>query len=44
MFPILMSRNRLMNTFMIVFPYRQIIDRNLNILLMVNINPIKKIV
>ena len=33
MFPILTSRNRLMNTFIIVFPYRQSIDRNLNILL-----------
>ena len=44
MFPIFTSRNRLMNTLLIVLPYRQSIDRNLNILLMVNINPIKKIV
>ena len=44
MFPILMSRNKLINTFIIVFPYRQSIDRNLNILLMVSINPIKEIV
>ena len=42
MFPIVTSRNRLMNTFVIVFPYRQSIDRNLNILIMVNINLIKE--
>ena len=44
MFPILTNRNRLMNTFIIVFPYRQSIYRKLNILLMVHINPIKEIV
>ena len=33
MFPILTSKNRLMNTFIIVFPYRQSTDRDLNILL-----------
>ena len=43
-FPILTSRNRLTDTFVIVFSYRQSIDRKLNILLMVNINPIKEIV
>ena len=42
MFPIITSRNRLMNTFVIVFPYRQSIDRNFNIFLMVKINPIKE--
>ena len=44
MLPILTSRNRLMNIFILVFPNRQSIDRNLNILLKVNINPIKDIV
>ena len=44
MFPILTSRNRLINFFIIVFQYRQTKDRILNILLMVNINPIKEIV
>ena len=33
-----------MNTLIIVFLYRQSIDRNLNILLTVNINSIKEIV
>ena len=43
-FPILMDMNRLMNTFLIVFPDRHSKDRNLNILLMVSSNPIKEIV
>ena len=44
MFLVLTRRNRLNNTFIVVFPYRESINRNSNILLMVNINPIKEIV